>query len=204
MNRPLLSKVIDDPIPVEYNLQFSVRSDLAQSRRKFLNLLLNFGAGLVSFGPLTILNNCGPKPQITTDRTFHRTFADLHAHVMINQWNRTTPLAKRYPLIEARARAAFNRFRINLKHCYEAGVDMICAAHFNVFDEWLSMPTDPNPEASIHTIQMLDQLERELNGPLAAYARLAENGNDLAAQVSTPKADPDWRTAIVHTLEGGH
>jgi microsomal dipeptidase-like Zn-dependent dipeptidase len=177
---------------------------LDPSRRKFLNDIMKYGAGLLSFGPLLILNQCGPKPRITTDRTFRRVLCDLHAHVMMNQWNRQTPAGRKYPLLETIAREMINLFKIDFEHCHEAGVDVICATHLNVFDEWLSMPTDPNPEAPFHTIRMLDQLEAELNGRSAAYARMAKNGTELAALVQMPKTDPSWRTAVVHAIEGGH
>ena len=165
---------------------------------------MKYGAGLLSFGPLMILNQCGPKPHITTDRTIRRVLCDLHAHIMMNQWNRQTPLGRQYPFLETVAREMFNLFKIDFEHCHQAGVDVICATYFNVFDEWLSMPTDPNPEAPFHTHRMMDQLEAELHGRSAAYARLAKNGAELAAMVQMSKADPEWRTAVVHAIEGGH
>lgn len=170
----------------------------------FMSTILKAGLGLMSLGPVAMLIDCGARPHITSDRSYPRVLADLHAHVMINKWNQQTPLARRYPFVESRAQAAFNPFNIDLRYCFEAGVDLICAAHFNVFDEWLSMPTDPNPKAPFNTVRMIDQLEQQLRGPLEPYARLARNRRELEAMLQVPKSNPGWRTAIVHTVEGGH
>jgi microsomal dipeptidase-like Zn-dependent dipeptidase len=113
-------------------------------------------------------------------------------------------MARRYPFVESRVRAAFNLFNIDLRHCHEAGIDLICATHFNVFDEWLSMPTDPNPAAIFNTVRMLDQLEQELDGSLSPYASLVRNRFELETALQIPKSSQEWRVTIVHTVEGGH
>jgi microsomal dipeptidase-like Zn-dependent dipeptidase len=133
-----------------------------------------------------------------------RVLADLHVHAGIDKWNRRTPLGIRYPGIARLAEIAFNRSGMDWKDCYDAGVDLICATHFNVFDEWLSMPTDPDPEAPTHTIRMLDQLEAEVTGDASSYARVATDPQQLRSLLAVPKESREWRVAVVHTIEGGH
>ncbi|UCE24480.1 MAG: membrane dipeptidase [Candidatus Zixiibacteriota bacterium] len=123
---------------------------------------------------------------------------------MINDWNRRTPLGIRYPAVARFAEKFVNKTGMEWADCHAAGIDLICATHFNVFDEWLSMPTDPNPEAPANTFRMMDQLEEELAGPARAFATLARNGKDLEGLLNVSKTDPDFRTAVVHTVEGGH
>ncbi len=125
-------------------------------------------------------------------------------HAMIDEWNRQTPVGIRYPAIARLIEATMNRSGLNWKACHEAGVDLICATHFNVFDEWLSMPTDSYPEAPTRTIRMLDLLEELLRGEAAPYARLAATPGELSELLAIPKESPDWRVAVVHSLEGGH
>ena len=160
-------------------------------------------AGAALSAPVFWLDGCASPPPLT-DRSIPRVLADLHVHAGINQWNRRTPLGIRYPGIVRLAEIAFNRSGMNWKDCYDAGVDLTCATHFNMFDEWLSMPTDPDREAPTHTIRMLDQLEAELAGDAAPYARLATDPQQLRSLLAIPKGSRQWRVAVVHTIEGGH
>ncbi|MBT3267812.1 hypothetical protein HN371_11690 [Candidatus Poribacteria bacterium] len=130
--------------------------------------------------------------------------ADLHVHPMLNAWLRRTPIAVRYPILATIAETEFNPTKVSWQRCHEAGVDLMCAAHFNLGDEWLSMPTDPNPRAPSSTMLMMDLLEQELAGPAAPYATLAKNHVQLADLLRVRKGDPDFRIAVVHTIEGGH
>ena len=130
--------------------------------------------------------------------------ADLHVHASINDWNRVNPLAVEQPLLANLAERTFNRTSVSWAEAHKAGIDLMCIAHFNVFDEWLSMPTDPSPEAPFSTLRMLDRLEADLSGDLAPFATLARNHQDLARLIEVPKTDPRYRVAVVHTLEGGH
>ena len=173
------------------------------TRRRFLSIGAGALAGAALAGPLWSLAGCSAPPPLT-DRSVPRVLADMHVHSMINKWNRRTPIGIRYPGIATLAETTFNRSGMKWKDCYEAGVDLICATHFNVFDEWLSMPTDPDPEAPTKTYRMLDQLERELLVDAAPFARLATNPDDLSLWLDIPKQNRDWRVVVVHTVEGGH
>lgn len=172
-------------------------------RRRFLAEGITALAGAALPWPLLWLEGCGRPPRLT-DRSVPRVLADLHCHVAIDEWNRQTPMGLRYPGIAKLAEIAFNRSGMGWQDCYEAGVDLICATHFNVFDEWLSMPTDPDPEASIHTIRMLDLLENELKTTAAPYGRLARTPEQLSSLLAVPKESSEWRMAVIHTVEGGH
>ncbi len=174
------------------------------SRRKFIRTMLGTCAGLITAGPLTTLTGCAPSRLMRTDRTFRRVLADLHVHSAIDKWNDNTPLGVRYPLVADIADKFINVTGMDWKACYEAGVDVICATHFNVFDEWLSMPTDPYPGAAASTYRMMDRLEEELQGEAGKYARLVKNHKELSDALSIPKSDRRFRIAVVHTVEGGH
>jgi microsomal dipeptidase-like Zn-dependent dipeptidase len=147
---------------------------------------------------------CATKRFLRTDRSYPRVLADLHVHAMVNEWNRISPLGIDYPAIASVAAKFFNKTGMDWEKCYEAGIDLICVAHFNVFDEWLSMPTDPNPGAPANTHRMLDQLEEHLQGSAAPYARLAKNSHELRKLISISKTSPEYRIAVIHTIEGGH
>ena len=176
------------------------------SRRGFIRSALLYGAGILSAGPLAWVSSRASgrrgegRPPVP-----RRVLADLHVHPMINAWNRSTALGVEYPLLAKLVEKTANPTSLTWETCHQAGIDVLCAAHFNVFDEWLSMPTDPNPEAPVNTLRMMDMLEQELEGKAAPYARLARNWKDLDRMVnSIPKQSPDYRVAVVHALEGGH
>jgi len=173
------------------------------TRRQFLKTGGHALSVAALSSPLLALAGCSTPPP-TTDRTTPRVLADLHIHAGINDWNKTTPLGVRYPAIANLAESTFNRSGMNWKDCYEAGVDLICATHFNVFDEWLSMPTDPDPEAPSHTIRMIDLLEKQLAEDYHEFARVAVTPTELKKLLAIPKINPEWRVPVVHTLEGGH
>ncbi len=130
--------------------------------------------------------------------------ADLHVHPMLDDWIARSPLAARTLILAKIAEARFNKTEATWQSCHRAGIDLLCAAHYNLFDEWLSMPTDPNPEAPANTHYMIDLLEQELAGPASAYAKLAHNHVELDALLNIRKNDPRYRVAVVHALEGGH
>ncbi|MGE5810893.1 MAG: dipeptidase, partial [Ignavibacteria bacterium] len=89
---------------------------------------------------------------------------------------------------------------------YEAGVDLICTTHFNLFDEWITMPMDPNPSAPVNIFRMMDLLEKELDGPSSRYAKLIRTPEDFQNHFNEnySKDDPGYRIAVLHSLEGGH
>ncbi len=166
---------------------------------------LAYGGGFLAAGSLGSLLGCastGPRGAAFPAR--RRLLADLHVHPMINAWNRNTPLGIKYPLWVKLAEKVANPTGLTWENCHRAGIDLLCAAHFNVLDEWLSMPTDPNPEALTNTLRMMDMLEQELAEKAALYARLARNHKELKQLVNTSKGSSEYRVAVVHALEGGH
>jgi microsomal dipeptidase-like Zn-dependent dipeptidase len=174
------------------------------TRREFLRWSATALIGAAAGGPILSGYGCAGRRFPDTMRSRGRVLADLHMHVDINAWIRQTPLGVKYPILAEVAERFVNTTGMDWEKCYAAGIDLICAAHFNVFDEWLSMPTDPNPKAAANTHRMMDHLEAELQGKAAAYAKLARNSEELEALLMIPKDDPDYRIAIVHTIEGGH
>ena len=133
-----------------------------------------------------------------------RVLADLHVHASLREWLKHTPVAVRHPALPGLADLLLNPTRADWRACHEAGIDAMCVAHFNPFDEWLSMPTDPSADAPDHTRRMLDLLEEELAGRAAPFARLARNRAELAEVLAVRAGDPRFRVAVVHTLEGAH
>jgi membrane dipeptidase len=130
--------------------------------------------------------------------------ADFHVHPTINAWVRRSPLAVKYPFLAKIQAKMFNPTRITWETSHRAGIDLMCVGHFSIFDEWLSMPTDPNPEAPANTIRMMDLLEQELSGPAAPYARLVRNHKQFDDLLQVRSGNKDFRIAVVHTIEGGH
>jgi microsomal dipeptidase-like Zn-dependent dipeptidase len=122
----------------------------------------------------------------------------------MDRWIKRSPIAVKTPVRAGLAAKALNSTSVDWARCHEAGVDLMCVAHFNVFDEWVSMPTDPNVEAPANTLFMMELLERELRGPASAYARLARDHTALQAMLDVPRAKAGFRTAVLHCVEGGH
>ncbi len=175
------------------------------SRRQFLGSALLSGAGLLSTGSLSSFLGCASRCRTSPPTHGKRVLADLHVHPMMNDWLARAPLAVRVPILGKIAETGFNKTSVTWESCHRAGIDLLCAAHFNLFDEWLSMPTDPNPEAPMHALYMMDLLEQELAGPAAPFAKLARNHIELAALLQKRQArDADYRVAVLHALEGGH
>ena len=173
------------------------------TRRQFVASGVKGLAGAALASPLLWLDGCSQPPRLT-DRTMPRVLADLHVHAGINSWNRQTPLGIRYPGIALLAETTFNRSGMDWEDCCLAGVDLLCVTHFNVFDEWLSMPTDPDPEAIVHTIRMIDLLEKDLLTDQKDFATIAVNPTQLRTLLAVTKESPEWRVAVVHTVEGAH
>jgi microsomal dipeptidase-like Zn-dependent dipeptidase len=160
------------------------------------------GAGLAAG---TFLEACAGRRVVDPrERPAHRVLADIHAHAVLDDWNDTTPFARRYPLLVDAVAPLVNRSGVDWDRCFEAGVDLLCVAHYNVFDEMMSMPVDPDPGAARRTHLMLDRLEALLTTDLRPYARLARNRTQLAEILAVDKQTGAWRMAVVHSLEGGH
>ena len=176
------------------------------SRRKFIQSTLLSCAGFFSAGSLDSILGCisAFPSKITPPLHHRRVLADFHVHPTINAWVRRSPLAVKYPFLAKVQAKMFNPTRITWETSHRAGIDLMCVGHFSIFDEWLSMPTDPNPEAPANTIRMMDLLEQELSGPAAPYARLVRNHKQLDDLLQVRSGNKDFRIAVVHTIEGGH
>ena len=176
------------------------------SRRQFLHSALLSWAGVMATGFFKCV--CGGSlnrgSDVSQRARRRRVLADLHVHSTLDDWNLLSPPAVESPFLAKIAAKLFNKTRIDWKRIHEAGIDLVCEAHYNVMDEVLSMPTDPFPEAPQNTIRMLDLLEAELAGPAAPYARLTRNHKELKTVLDVSKGDPDFRVAVVQTVEGGH
>ncbi len=123
---------------------------------------------------------------------------------MLNDWVRRSPLAVKSPRLATIIEKIANTTSVKWKNCHQAGIDLVCAAHFSVFDELASMPTDPNPEAPANTLRMMDLMEEELAGPSSPYARLVRNHKELRDLLKIRRGQKDFRVAVLHAIEGGH
>jgi microsomal dipeptidase-like Zn-dependent dipeptidase len=182
---------------------------VAVNRRRFLQSLLMSYAGLVSSSGLGALLGCAsrravPALQPVPRDPSRRVLADLHAHVLLEEWLDRSPLFVKSPASFGVATAVVNQTSIDLERCHGAGVNLICAAHYNPYDEWVSMPTDPTPDAPASTHLMMDLLEEKLNGEAAPFARLARNHEELHSLLDVLPPDERYRVAVVHAIEGGH
>ncbi|UCH65216.1 MAG: membrane dipeptidase [Ignavibacterium sp.] len=177
------------------------------SRRKFIRSSTLAGAGLLSGLSLSSLNGCASSNNCIQPVKKHKyILADIHNHLVLNDWIMRTPMAIQSPSLEYLTRKLFDRTDTNLRTAHEAGIDLICATHFNLFDEWLGMPTDPNPLAPVNTLRMIDLLEEEVEGSSANYAKMIRTPEEFENHFKNPfnKNDPDFRIAVLHSLEGGH
>jgi microsomal dipeptidase-like Zn-dependent dipeptidase len=176
------------------------------SRRRFLLQALLSSTGLITlYNPHKIAGYPGRQTsEVSPAAKRSRFFADLHVHATLRDWNFMSPLAKKYPFFMRVFEGFMNPTKVDWKKCHSAGIDMMCIAHYNAFDELFSMPTDPSTEAPLHTRRMLDLLEKELEGPLSPYAKFARNHIQLRSLLKKSKSDPDYRIAVIHSLEGAH
>jgi len=173
----------------------------AWSRRAFLRFLA--GAGIAAVG--STASGCASiKPELRGPQQSRRVLADLHTHPSLNAWLKRTPIGVADPSLLRAVRREFNPTATDWKRLHRVGVDLVCTAHFNMFDEWLSMPTDPNPDAPKRAQQMIRQLEEILEGPVGAYAQIARTSKELRAILAKRWPERDYRVAVVHALEGGH
>jgi hypothetical protein len=182
------------------------------SRRNFLRSAAGSAAGLMAANTLFALleNGCHTpcdtvRPENTDPRRYRRVFADLHLHPTINKWIEKSPLGVRNNLLGAVASGFANTTDVSWKSSYEAGIDLLCSYHYNVFDEWLSMPSDPTPDAPSNILRSIDMLENELSDPaISRYVRLAKNKHEFDKFINIPRDSADWRTTLIHAIEGGH
>lgn len=177
------------------------------SRRKFIRSSLLAGTGLFSGPAFGLFNGCSSAYDFTNPEKKHKyVLADIHNHTVQNYWLRNTPIGVKSPMLAAFARDVFDKTSTAWQSSYEAGVDLICTTHFNLFDEWITMPMDPNPSAPVNTFRMMDLLEKELDGPSSRYAKLIRTPDDFKNHFNEnySKDDPGYRIAVLHSLEGGH
>jgi microsomal dipeptidase-like Zn-dependent dipeptidase len=131
--------------------------------------------------------------------------ADLHCHPDLATWIESQPVSVKVPGLARTADAWLNTTQVTWEACHASGVDVLCVAHYNPFDEIASMATDPSRDAPHNLIRMMDALEDHLGAPdVSRFARLVRNRSELTALVSTPKNSPGYRIAVVHAIEGAH
>ncbi len=177
------------------------------SRRKFIRSSFLLGAGVLSGASLGLLNGCSSSCDFNQPLKKRKyVLSDIHNHIGLNKWLRHSPIAIKYPILADIAHQTFDKTPTEWKTSYEAGIDLICTAHFNLFDEWITMPTDPNPAAPKNTFRMMELLEKELKGPAAKYAKLIRTPEDFKEHFSNDydKNNASYRIAVLHSLEGGH
>ena len=173
------------------------------SRRRFLRTAALGAAGALAANPLRGIplwasaRSPDSPPQTGV-------FADLHFHASLRATVRETPPAVSSRLLNPIAQMTFNRTGGSWEECHRAGIDLVCAVHYNPLDEVVSMAVDPSLDAPRHTHRMLDLLEAELNGEAAAHARLARNRAELRRALAERTAGRDDRVIVLHALEGGH
>jgi microsomal dipeptidase-like Zn-dependent dipeptidase len=177
------------------------------SRRKFIRSSFLLGAGLfssASFGPLIGCSSSCDCIQPVKKRRY--VLADIHNHIVHNDWLRKTPLGVKSPMLADFAQDVFDKTSTTWQTSCEAGINLICTTHFNLFDEWITMPTDPNPAAPANTLRMMDLLEKDLNGPSSKYAKLIRTPEDFKNHFNNnyDKNDANYRIAVLHSLEGGY
>ena len=173
------------------------------SRRQALLQIGKYALSSLVFNQASagLLNALSLEPEWKKSRMV---LSDLHVHPLLDKWIRSSPLGKQYPLISQVTSKMLNKTSMDWERCYDAGINMLCAAHFNPFDEFASMPTDLNPDAPRQTIRMLDMLEDEINENALKYAKLVTNSADLEDALKIRPNDPNFRVAVVHAIEGGH
>jgi len=174
------------------------------SRREFLQ---SVGGSFVYWSALSpmlasISLARGILPGIDGERP--RVLADLHVHPTLNKWIESSAIGVNAPLLAKLARNMLNPTTVDWKLCHETGIDLMCAAHFNPFDEFAGMETDPTADAPRNTLRMLDQLEYELRTDAGSYAKLVRSGAELKEVLRYRPGHRDYRIAVLHCLEGGH
>lgn len=174
------------------------------TRREFLRTLAAAGAGLGFIPALGSVSLRGALSPASAVPIRPPAFADLHAHPLLNQWIKSSALGQKMPLAADLAAQLLNKTKLDFESSHRAGIDLMCVAHFNLFDEWASMPTDPNPHAPVNTFRMMDLLEEAACGESSEFVKVARNHLELKGLLEIPKNSSDFRVAALHALEGGH
>ncbi len=177
------------------------------SRRRFIRSSFLLGTGLLSGISSGLLSGCSSSCDFVQPIKKRKyVLADIHNHTVHNDWLRKTPLGVKSPMLADFAQDVFDKTSTTWQTSYEAGINLICTTHFNLFDEWITMPTDPNPAAPANTFRMMDLLEKDLNGPSSKYAKLIRTPEDFKNHFNNnyDKNDANFRIAVLHSLEGGY
>ena len=174
------------------------------SRRRFVRTAALGAAGALASGPLAGTLARAARAAAPPVMAPPGVFADLHFHASLRATVHETPVAVAAPVLERLAQAAFNPTGGGWEECHRAGIDLICAVHYNPFDEAAYMAVDPSLDAPRHTLRMLDLLESELEGAASAHARLARTPAALARALEDRAQGRDDRVIVLHALEGGH
>ncbi len=174
------------------------------SRREFFRLVGGSIAYWPAFSSMLASASLAGELFPEIEKVRPRVLADLHVHPTLNKWIESSPIGVSSPSLAKMARAMLNPTKVSWKLCHEAGIDLMCAAHFNPFDEFAGMETDPTADAPRNTLRMLDQLEQELETDANRYAKLMRSGAELKESLRFRPGHPDYRIAVLHCLEGGH
>jgi membrane dipeptidase len=173
------------------------------TRRRFLRNAALGAAGVLASGPLPGIPVWASPPAPRAPLP-PGVFADLHFHASLRATVRETPPAVASPLLDPLAQMTFNRTGGSWEECHRAGIDLVCAVHYNPLDEMVSMAVDPSLDAPRHTHRMFDLLEAELSGEASVHARLARNPEALRAALADRAEGRDDRVIVLHAIEGGH
>ena len=174
------------------------------SRRQFLQALGGVYLGQYLLEP-SILSFAHANQLLKgAEKENSRVLADLHVHPTLNKWIENSAIGVAAPLLAKIARTTMNKTNVDWKPCHEAGIDLMLAAHFNPFDEFASMDTDPNADAPRNTLRMIDLLEQEVRTKAVSYARIVRSGAELKDVIRFRPGHPDYRIAVLHAIEGGH
>jgi len=137
--------------------------------------------------------------------------ADLHVHPLLDNWVENSYVGKANEELSGETKSLLNKTEARWARAWQAGVDVLCVAHYDMFNEFATMPTDPNPDAPRQALRQMDHLEVLLRTELESYAELARTPMQLERILGRPKADGDGsardprsKIAVVHALEGGH
>ena len=174
------------------------------SRRRFLRTAALGATGILSPGPLGAALAWASRADAARVPAAQGVFTDLHFHASLRAAVRESPVAVAAPLLAPLAQLTFNRTGGGWRECHRAGIDVVCAVHYNPFDEVVSMPADPSLVAPAHTVRMLDLLEAELGGSASAHARLANAPTELTRMLKERATGADDRVIVLHAIEGGH
>jgi microsomal dipeptidase-like Zn-dependent dipeptidase len=172
------------------------------SRRQFVRTAALGAAGVLASGPFGAVLARGARA--VGGRTPPGVFADLHYHASLRATVRESPVAVAAPTLNRFAQLTFNRTGGSWEEAHGAGIDLVCAVHYDPFDEIIGMAVDPSLDAPAHTHRMLDLLETELNGRDAAHARLARTPAALRQALADRREGRDDRVIVLHALEGAH